>query len=494
MNGILNTRRAGVLLHITSLPGASNQGDLGPEAYNFVNFLHDTGVSVWQTLPLGVTHFDGSPYQCLSAHAGNPSLINLDWLVKQGWLPEREGTDNNGYTAISGEDRNSLLTDAYDQFLESASVQNKTTFALFCKDKAFWLDDFALFTVLRREFNQQCWNQWPAPLKERQAKALVTARQQFKMQIEAIKFQQYVFFTQWLELKAYADQKGVHLFGDIPIFVSYDSADVWANRKVFKLDDTGEMLVVAGVPPDYFSETGQRWGNPHYNWDYLLDSGFAWWLDRMQTQLEQFDVLRIDHFRGLEAAWEIPAHEPTAIHGTWVQAPGKQLLEAIIAKFGQVALVAEDLGIITPEVEALRDEFHLPGMKILQFAFGGGSDNPYLPHRHEKNSVVYTGTHDNDTTVGWVDKLSDDERRYIYDYLDNPQTSLHCALIHAALGSVANLAIIPMQDILELGTEHRMNTPGTTEGNWHWRFQWEQLTPDRVARLAHLIDLFNRRA
>jgi 4-alpha-glucanotransferase len=456
--------------------------------------LHDTGVSVWQTLPLGITHYDGSPYQCLSAHAGNPSLINLDWLVKQGWLPEREGTDNNGYTAISGEDRNSLLTDAYDQFLESASVQNKTAFALFCKDKAFWLDDFALFTVLRGEFNQQCWNQWPVPLKERQAKALVTARQQFKIQIEAIKFQQYVFFTQWLELKAYADQKGVHLFGDIPIFVSYDSADVWANRKVFKLDDTGEMLVVAGVPPDYFSETGQRWGNPHYNWDYLLDSGFAWWLDRMQTQLEQFDVLRIDHFRGLEAAWEIPAHEPTAIHGTWVQAPGKQLLEAIIAKFGQVALVAEDLGIITPEVEALRDEFHLPGMKILQFAFGGGSDNPYLPHRHEKNSVVYTGTHDNDTTVGWIDKLSDDERRYIYDYLDNPQTSLHCALIHAALGSVANMAIIPMQDILELGTEHRMNTPGTTEGNWHWRFQWEQLTPERVARLAHLIDLFNRRA
>jgi 4-alpha-glucanotransferase len=285
----------------------------------------------------------------------------------------------------------------------------------------------------------------------------------------------------------------VHLFGDIPIFVSYDSADVWANRQVFKLDESGEMLVVAGVPPDYFSETGQRWGNPHYNWDYLQETGFAWWLDRMKTQLEQFDVLRIDHFRGLEAAWEIPAYEETAIYGTWVVAPGKQLLEAIMAKFGQIALVAEDLGIITPEVDALRDEFNLPGMKILQFAFGGGSDNPYLPHRHEKNSVVYTGTHDNDTTVGWVDSLDDEQRRYIYEYLDKPQTPLHCALIHAALGSVANLAIIPMQDILELGSEYRMNTPGTTEGNWHWRFQWRQLTPDRVARLAHLVGLFNRK-
>ncbi len=493
MNDILNKRRAGVLLHITSLPGEGSSGDLGQEAYNFINFLHDTGVTVWQTLPLGITHSDGSPYQCLSAHAGNPSLINLEWLVKQGWLVKSEDADT-GDSNASENDKGYLLTEAFYGFLERATPQQKKAFKQFCQDKAFWLDDFALFMALRDEFRQQCWNQWPAPLKERQAKALSETRREFKIQIDAFKFQQYVFFTQWLELKAYAEQKGVHLFGDIPIFVSYDSADVWANRKVFKLDDSGEMLVVAGVPPDYFSETGQRWGNPHYNWEYLQETGFAWWLDRMQTQLEQFDVLRIDHFRGLEAAWEIPAHEPTAIHGEWVTAPGKMLLNAITAKFGHIALVAEDLGIITPEVEALRDEFNLPGMKILQFAFGGGANNPYLPHRHEKNSVVYTGTHDNDTTIGWVETLNDDERRYIYDYLDNPQAPLHCALIHAALGSVANLAIIPMQDILELGSEHRMNTPGTTEGNWHWRFQWQQLLPERVARLRHLIGLFNRRA
>jgi 4-alpha-glucanotransferase len=493
MNDILNKRRAGVLLHITSLPGNAKHGDLGQEAYNFVNFLHDTGVTVWQTLPLGITHYDGSPYQCLSAHAGNPTLINLDWLIQQDWLRLSDNTAGNEDNTTSDVDKNHLLTEAYYGFLEHATPHTKKDFKNFCKDKAFWLDDFALFMVLRNEYQQQCWNQWPEPLKERQAKALATARRQFKPQIEAVKFQQFVFFKQWLELKAYADQKGVHLFGDIPIFVSYDSADVWANRKVFKLDANGEMLVVAGVPPDYFSETGQRWGNPHYNWDYLQETGFAWWLDRMRTQLEQFDVLRIDHFRGLEAAWEIPAHEPTAIHGEWVRAPGQALLRAIYSKFGQVALVAEDLGIITPEVEALRDEFNMPGMKILQFAFSGGADNPYLPHRHDHNSVVYTGTHDNDTTVGWSNSLSDDDRRYIYDYLDNPQTSLHCALIHAALGSVANLAVIPMQDILELGSEHRMNTPGTTEGNWHWRFQWQQLTAERVERLAHLISLFNRR-
>ena len=491
MNEILNKRRAGVLLHITSLPGQQPQGDLGQEAYHFVNFLHDTGVSVWQTLPLGVTHYDGSPYQCLSAHAGNPRLISLDELVKQGWLPGE--ANGEGYADIVDQDRGYLLMEAFSNFSRLATDEQKKNFKQFCQDKAFWLDDFALFMVLRQEYEQQCWNQWPTPLKERELKALAAAQRKFKSQIGAVKFQQYVFFQQWQALKSYADQKGVHLFGDIPIFVSYDSADVWANRQVFKLDAAGEMLVVAGVPPDYFSETGQRWGNPHYNWEYLQATGFNWWLDRMQTQLELFDVLRIDHFRGLEAAWEIPASEATAIHGAWVVAPGKALLSAMMAKFGQIALVAEDLGIITPEVEALRDEFHLPGMKILQFAFGGGADNPYLPHRHDKNSVVYTGTHDNDTTVGWVEKLNEGERHYIYDYLDHPQAPLHCALIHAAFGSVANLAILPMQDILELGSEHRMNTPGTTEGNWHWRFQWPQLTPDRVARLSHLIGLFNRR-
>ncbi len=489
MNDILNKRRAGILLHITSLPGAGRQGNLGQEAYHFVKFLHDSGVSVWQVLPLGMTHADGSPYQCLSAHAGNPELINIDGLVKKGWLQRSEKCEEcAGDCAVR-----CLVAKAYDGFLARAEQKDRHDFEQFCQEKAFWLDDFALFMALRVEFNQQCWNQWPEHFKERDAKAIKEARRRLKAQIECIKFEQYVFFRQWLELKAYANRYGVFLFGDIPIFVSYDSSDVWAHRDVFKLDESGEMSVVTGVPPDYFSETGQRWGNPHYNWNYLKKTGFHWWVERMKTQLEMFDIIRIDHFRGLEAAWEIPANEDTAINGLWVKAPGKSLLNAINAEHGSIPLVAEDLGIITPEVEALRDEFDLPGMKILQFAFGGGPDNPYLPDNYEKNCVVYTGTHDNDTTLGWLQGISSDERNYIYNYLGNPAMPLHCALIHAALASVANLAVIPMQDILELGSEHRMNTPGTTVGNWKWRFQWNQLSHERSVRFAYLVGLFNRK-
>ncbi|MEQ1560831.1 MAG: 4-alpha-glucanotransferase [Methyloglobulus sp.] len=486
MTDILNKRRAGVLLHITSLPGSGAVGDLGQEAQHFIKFLHDTGITVWQTLPLGTTHADLSPYQSLSAHAGNPELINIDWLCKHDWLRASE-------LDIGPPSRKSeLVAKGFAGFLERADQASKGDFENFCQAKAFWLDDFALFMALRNEFHQQCWNQWPEPLKNREAKALQEARRRLKSQIDATKFQQYVFFKQWLELKTYAGQQGVLMFGDIPIFVSYDSADVWANREVFKLNDDGEMPVVAGVPPDYFSATGQRWGNPHFNWQQLKNTGFNWWLERLKTQLECFDVLRIDHFRGLEAAWEIPATEDTAIHGEWVKAPGKALLSAINAEFGEIPLVAEDLGIITPEVEELRDEFNLPGMKILQFAFGDTPDNPYLPGNYIPNCVAYTGTHDNDTTLGWSEKLSGDEKNKIYDYLGNPQTSIHCALIHAALGSVANLAIIPMQDILELGSEHRMNTPGTTSGNWTWRFNWDQLTPERTGKMQHLVKLFNR--
>ncbi|MDD2723375.1 MAG: 4-alpha-glucanotransferase [Methylovulum sp.] len=489
-NDLLNKRRAGILLHVTSLPGPNRTGDLGQDAYYFVDFLHKAGVTVWQTLPLGMTHADGSPYQCLSAHAGNPDLINIDWLITQGWLQLTDKCqDCQGSEKFN---KSCLINKAYQGFLKRANQTDKDDFAKFCQDKAFWLDDFALFLALRVEFNNQSWSQWPGHLKERDSKAIKEARCRLVHAIDSIKFEQYVFFRQWMALKAYANAKGVLLFGDIPIFVSYDSADVWANRDVFKLNDNGDMLVVAGVPPDYFSETGQRWGNPHYNWTFLKKTGFNWWLERMHTQLEQFDILRIDHFRGLEAAWEIPAHEPTAKQGEWVKAPGKALLNAIKADLGAIPLVAEDLGIITNEVIELRDEFHLPGMKILHFAFGGGPDNPYLPNNYEKNCVVYTGTHDNDTSLGWVGQLSENEKKHVYEYLGNPVASLQCALIQAALASVANLAIIPMQDILELGSEHRMNTPGTTVGNWQWRFQWEQLTTERAARLAHLVELFNR--
>lgn len=485
---MLSKRRAGILLHISSLPGAGSLGDLGQEAYHFVNFLADAGIAVWQTLPLGMTHADRSPYQCLSAHAGNPSFINMDWLADKGWLQ----LSSQIYQNASNSDKGYLMALAFQGFLERAEAQDKEQFADFCEAQAFWLDDFAVFIALRNEFNQLCWNQWPEHFKERDVKAIKEARRRLNTEIERIKFEQYIFFRQWLELKAYANQHGVLLFGDIPIFVSYDSADVWANRQVFKLDESGQMSVVTGVPPDYFSATGQRWGNPHYDWEYLKDTGFHWWVERMHTQLELFDILRIDHFRGLEAAWEIPAEEETAIHGQWVKAPGKDLLNAIKAEHGSIPLVAEDLGIITPEVVELRDEFELPGMKILQFAFGSGPDNPYLPNNYEKNCVVYTGTHDNDTTLGWSQALSEEEKRFVYEYLGNPAMPLHCALIHAALASVANLAIIPMQDILELDSSHRMNVPGTVEGNWQWRFQWGQLSHERATRLAHLIKLFNR--
>lgn len=489
MNDILSRRRAGVLLHISSLPGPGSHGDMGQEAYHFVKFLHDSGVSVWQVLPLGVTHSDGSPYQCLSAHAGNPSLINTDWLVQQGWLDRSEKCD----ICIGDCATRCLITKAYYGFLELDDQEDKDSFANFCETQRFWLNDFALFLALRTEFNEQCWNQWPEHYKNREPEAIEEASLRLSNQIECIQFEQYVFFRQWLELKNYANQQGVYLFGDIPIFVSYDSSDVWAHRDVFKLDKQGEMSVVTGVPPDYFSETGQRWGNPHYNWNFLKKTEFQWWVDRMKTQLELFDIIRIDHFRGLEAAWEIPANEETAINGLWVKAPGRALLNAIKNKYGKIPLVAEDLGIITPEVEALREEFHLPGMKILQFAFGGDPNNPYLPDNYDRNCVVYTGTHDNDTTLGWLQGISNDERNYIYNYLGNPSMPLHCALIHTALGSVANLAVIPMQDILELGSEHRMNTPGTTIGNWKWRFQWHQLSDERAIRLSYLIGLFNRK-
>lgn len=485
---MLNKRRAGILLHISSLPGTGSQGDLGQEAHHFVNFLSDAGITVWQTLPLGMTHTDRSPYQCLSAHAGNPAFISMDWLADKGWLQ----LSSQIYQNASNSDKSYLVALAFQGFLERAEPQDKEQFTDFCKAKAFWLDDFAAFIALRNEFNQLCWNQWPEQFKERDINAIKEVRRRLNAEIEKIKFEQYVFFRQWLELKAYAKQRGVLLFGDIPIFVAYDSADVWANRRVFKLDESGQMLVVTGVPPDYFSDKGQRWGNPHYDWDYLKSTGFHWWIERMHTQLELFDILRIDHFRGLEAAWEIPAEEETAIHGQWVKAPGKDLLNAINAEHGSIPLVAEDLGVITPEVVELRDEFELPGMKILQFAFGSGPDNPYLPNNYEKNCVVYTGTHDNDTTLGWSQALDDEEKRFAYEYLGNPSMPLHCALMHAALASIANLAVIPMQDILELDSSHRMNVPGTIEGNWQWRFQWDQLSHERAARLAHLIKLFNR--
>ncbi len=490
MNNPLDSRRAGVLLHISSLPGSGENGDLGQEAYNFVNFLHDIGVSVWQTLPLGVPHGDGSPYQCLSAHAGNPEFISLQWLESKGWLQTRSHQDENRIHSIRT--KHSLVSRAFKGFKAIALKQDREYFTEFCQDQAYWLDDYALFCAIRSNYRMISWNQWPKPLKERKTDALHESLHLYRDEIELLKFEQFVFFQQWQELKAFAREKNVLMFGDIPIFVSYDSADVWANPQVFKLNDQAEMTVVAGVPPDYFSETGQRWGNPHYDWKYLRKTGFKWWLDRIKTQDALFDILRIDHFRGLEAAWEIPADEETAINGQWVQAPGKALLKAIQKECSSISLVAEDLGIITEAVDELRTKYKLPGMKILHFAFDGNPENFYLSHNHEKNSVVYTGTHDNDTTLGWFNSLNDADKYRVYEYLGFSKTSMPTTLVGTALSSVANLAIIPMQDILELGSDDRMNTPGTTQGNWKWRFDWSQLTDERAKCMSKLVGMYGR--
>ena len=482
----LNQRRAGVLLHISSLPSDRNVGDLGTEAYRFVDFLREIGATVWQTLPINMPHADNSPYQALSAFAGNPDFISIETLQSQGLLLRKSDAEPQVFKKVE------LLANAYEAFKIRGDKKEQLALTRFCKKQAHWLDDFALFLVLKKQFNQAGWNAWPDEYKNRDAATLKHARKTLAHEIAVVQFTQYIFFTQWLKLKAYATKKKVFLFGDIPIFVAYDSADVWAKPHLFKLDANKNMAVVAGVPPDYFSATGQRWGNPHYNWDAMAADGFSWWVSRLATQNALFDVVRIDHFRGLEAAWEIPANEDTAINGEWVLAPGDALLAAVKAALPHICLVAEDLGVITPEVDALRTQYDLPGMKILQFAFSGSDDNPYLPENIEGNSVVYTGTHDNDTTLGWYYSLDDQQRTHFHEYLtqtqvQNQQVQMPEDLVHMALASNAMLAVIPMQDILALDGHHRMNTPGTCSGNWHWRFQWQQLSAEQQKNIKRAI-------
>ncbi len=484
----LDKRRAGVLLHPTSLPGPFDIGVIGEDAYRFVDFLSDSGYSVWQTLPLGPTHADGSPYQALSVHAGNPHLIDLQWLVDKGWLNKQEM--QNCYANVIVRSKGISLAAEY--FRQYADEDLQSQFRQFIHKQGFWLDDYALYCALKCKYHNRSWLEWPEELRFRDNKALEETRQLLSFEINYFQFEQFLFFSQWLGLKAYAQDKGIFLFGDLPIFVAHDSADVWAQQEFFKLDENGESSVVAGVPPDYFSATGQRWGNPHYQWDVMERHQFSWWIERIKTQQELFDIIRIDHFRGFEACWEIPAETETAIDGHWVKAPGKKLLKALYKAYPELSLVAEDLGVITEQVEALRKQFFLPGMKILQFAFSGEPSNPYLPHNHQVNSVVYTGTHDNDTTLSWLNSLDDREKHRIQQYLNYPYEKLHQVMMNTALASVAKLAILPMQDILELGEGSRMNTPGTTEGNWHWRFQWDMLTDEIKASSRKMNNLYGR--
>jgi 4-alpha-glucanotransferase len=481
-------RRAGVLLHPTSLPGKAGNGDLGADAYRFVDFLVDCGIGLWQTLPLGPTHEDLSPYQCLSVHAGNSRLIDLQALVEQGWLDDA-GLDPSA--DVNGQ-RRLRLKAAHDGFERRAGDEDREALAGFGSDHAVWLDDFALYQALRSEHGGKPWFHWPRALCDRRSDALARERERLANQIEQVRFEQFLFYRQWTQLRRYANERGVLLFGDIPIFVAHDSADVWAHREWFCVDEHGNSQAVAGVPPDYFSATGQRWGNPHYRWDALEQDGYRWWLDRIRSQMEMFDLVRIDHFRGFEAYWEIDARAETAVDGRWVEGPGARFFEALAAELGALPLVAEDLGVITPEVTALRQRFGLPGMKILQFAFDGSPNNPYLPHQHEPLSVVYTGTHDNNTTLGWYQELPEEERWRLHHYLGECSEAMPWLLVRTALASVARLAVVPMQDVLGLDGSHRMNVPGVTEGNWRWRFSWDQVGEEHRARLRDWVHLYGR--
>ncbi len=481
----LDQRRAGVLLHLTSLPGDGPCGDLGWEAFNFVNFLADAGVSVWQMLPVGPPQAGDSPYQTSSAHAGSARLIGLGPLVDWGWLPAELGSADDDAS------KRERLHQAHQGFLRAASDDERAELEQFCNAQRFWLDDYALYRVIHEERGLPWW-EWPKGLRTRDGRSLGQARRRLGKQIDYIRFEQFVFFRQWDALRAHANGRGVRLFGDMPIFVAHDSAEVWARPGDFDLNDDGTCRVVAGVPPDYFSATGQRWGNPLYRWDQLEENGFRFWIDRMRTQLRLFDMVRIDHFRGFEAYWEVPAAEATAMNGTWVQAKGDALFLRLRDEFGVLPLIAEDLGVITDEVDALRQRYRMPGMKVLQFAFEGGPENPYLPFHHGRDSVCYTGTHDNDTTLGWYQSLDEALRQHVDDYLGHSQEPMPWPMIRAALASRSDLTVVPMQDLMELDSLHRMNRPGVPSGNWRWRFQWDEIDDQLPQRLEHLIRLYGR--
>lgn len=477
----LAKRQSGVLLHISSLPDAS----LNHHAYRFVDFLADAGFSVWQILPLCPTHTDGSPYNGTSAFAGNPDFIDLSFLQEPPFSASKKTLINeqSGNTSVA-------WSEAYACYIQHLTDQADNDLQTFINYNQSWLEDYATFAVLKKS-HPQGWVDWPELFRHPDAKVITDFKKQHIKEIQGIYFQQYQFFKQWLALKTYANERGVKLFGDVPIFVAHDSADCWANQGQFLLEANGQPTIVTGVPPDYFSETGQRWGNPHYNWHAMQGDDFKWWSARFQHNFQLFDLVRIDHFRGFESSWAIPANEEFAINGYWQQTPGEALFATMQHTLAELAIVAEDLGIITPEVESLRDQFGFPGMKILQFAFDGNTNNPYLPHKHIPNCVVYTGTHDNDTSVGWYSSLPADTKSRVDDYLSSSEP-MPWAIIRSALASVANTAIFPMQDLLELGGECRMNTPGTTENNWQWHCDFSAISRELTEKLKHLNLLYQR--
>jgi 4-alpha-glucanotransferase len=508
---VIATRQSGLLLHPTSLAGKFGIGDLGDQAYAFVDFLEASGQSLWQVLPLGPTGYGDSPYQCFSAFAGNPLLVSPERLVEMGLLASADfahhppfAGDRVDYGAVI-DYKSALLRKAYENHKTSLDRSLDHGFGLFCLESAGWLEDYALFRALKRASAGGAWNTWAEGVARRDPSALAAARAEHAYEIDAEKFAQFLFFEQWNALKAYANERGIRVLGDVPIFVAFDSSDVWAHRDLFELDETGAPTVVAGVPPDYFSETGQLWGNPLYRWDRMREDDFAWWVERTRATLRTVDLLRLDHFRGFAAYWEVPAGEPTAVNGRWVEAPGLELFAALRAALGTLPIIAEDLGVITPDVEALRDHFEFPGMRVLQFAFVDKpwSKSVHIPHNYVPNSVVYTGTHDNETTVGWFESLASAEpgeaaeeaeqtREYCLSYLDADAKEIHWSCIRAVLASVSRMAVIPMQDLLGLGSEARMNRPSSASGNWDWRCPAGALTEELATRLRDMTELYGR--
>ena len=490
-------RCSGILLHPTSLPGRFGIGSLGREAFHFIDFLVAAKQSIWQILPLGPTGYGDSPYSAYSAFAGNPLLIDLELLVETGDLPPEVleipplPDDAVDYGAVH-QLKDRLLHQAAQRFQETASPERRAAFEEFCAYQAYWLNDYALFMAARKDQQGALWNSWPAELCRREEAALRSWGERLSAAIEDQKYIQFTFFQQWQAVKNYANSQGVRIFGDIPIFVAFDSADVWANPHLFHLDEDLQPTLVAGVPPDYFSKTGQRWGNPLYRWERLQEEGYSWWLARLKWCLANNDLVRIDHFRGFAACWAIPAAEETAVNGSWVPVQGEDFFNVLNRELGDAPIIAEDLGVITPDVEALRDRFAFPGMKILHFAFDSGPTNPYLPHNYPNNCVAYTGTHDNDTTCGWWNSLNKKSRDAVRAYLGHSCRDIAWDLIRTAQSSVADLCIIPLQDVLDLDESSRMNLPGQSRGSWSWRVRHEQLDPQRAERLSALTTLYGR--
>lgn len=497
---MLTERSAGILLHPTSLPSRFGIGDFGNDAYRFVDFLNATGQKLWQILPLGPTGYGDSPYQCLSAFAGNPLLISFDKLVEEKIiLPEMlEDVPSFPLKIDYGrviEYKFFKLKEIYNYFKKNDKSFLLNEYQQFCEDEKFWLNDYSLFAAIKDYFNGAPWNEWEDSIKKMIPERINNLKKTLHDKIEFHKFIQFLFFKQWKELKSYANSKGIKIIGDLPIFVAFDSADVWVNKHLFEVTDEGKPLFIAGVPPDYFSPTGQRWGNPHYRWDVMEQDDYDWWRKRVQLLLKLTNIIRIDHFRGFYNYYKIPGTSPTAEIGEWVLGPGEKFFFTLEKYFGKLPIIAEDLGILAPEVYELRDKFNFPGMKILQFAFGTNGEKKFLPHRFVQNCVVYTGSHDNDTTIGWWNSIQNDgtdTKEFFMNYTGSNGQDVCKDLIRLAYSSIAALVIIPLQDWLRLGTEARMNFPGRPNGNWSWRFSWDQISENLISEIKTFVKIFER--